>query len=273
MLTPDAIFFGVCLLTGVVSGFVGGLLGLGGGMIIVPVLIFLYDFFFDVPKAAHLAVGTSLSVVLLTSLSASYTHYKKAAVDWSPARLWVIPLIVGSFSAGLLADFFTGRWLTVVVAICMMVFAGIFIFNRRLPAHHPRTPATSGVVAVATAIGLVSGLAGVGGGNLIVPSLIYWLGLSFVFAAALSSLLIIPVAFFGALGFILSGWLEPGRPLYSLGYIHLPATFAIALGAVLFAPAGVKVAYLARDGTLKTIFAVVLMGVSCGLLWSSFRDF
>lgn len=264
-------FFVAILLTGIVSGTLSGMLGIGGGIIIVPVLLFFYSLWPGLLETSYLAVGTSLGAVFLTSLSSSYAHYKRSPIDWSIVRLWVLPLMVGGFVAGQTAALIAEHWLVLFIGILLLVFA-IILASDWQPAPRPHTskPNAFGVNGLAFTVGLISALAGIGGGNIIVPSLIYWFHLSFLYAIAISSVLVVPIALSGAAGFALSGWNALGRPPFSLGYLHLPVIFTVALTAVLFAPLGVKIAYLIHDRLLKIFFGCVLLVTSARLIWLSF---
>ncbi len=250
------------------SGFLGGLLGIGGGVIIVPLLIVLLDLLAFLPAGdvTAVAVATSLACVLFTSLSAAYTQTRAGMVEWAVVRRWTPFLIAGSFGAGWVATALPGLTFRAFIG-AFLLFVAFVMLTRWRPSPH-RQAAGLGLSAVlGSAGGLVSGMAGIGGGNVIVPTLIYF-NVPVHRATATSSTLGVPIALSGTLGYITVG---AGKHLGHgmLGYLYVPGFLAIAATAVLMAPVGVKVAHAVQAQPLRRAFGVLLVVVSTRMLYSA----
>lgn len=265
------VFLALCLLAGSVVGVVGGMLGIGGGVIIVPVLLLLYSFWPELFDISYLAIGTSLGTIFFTSLAASYAQVKRKAVNWAVVRMWVLPVMLGSFSAGHIAKLLPEHWLLGFIAIFLSIVAVILVTDWQ-PKPHRKLPGILPTAGIASAVGLSSGLAGIGGGNVIVPTLLYF-NFPFSGAAAVSSTLGVPIALAGALGFIWVGWSEAGRPAGSLGYVHMPAVAAIAVASMGMASVGVRLAHQVATKSLQKLFAGMLLVTSSRLAWLAYTGF
>ena len=265
------IFLTLCLLAGSVVGVIGGMLGIGGGVIIVPVLLLLYSFSPELLNVAYLAIGTSLGTIFFTSLAASSAQIKRQAVNWAVVRIWVLPVMMGSSSAGYIAKLLPEYWLLGFIAIFLAIMATILATNWQ-PQAHRKLPGILPTAGIASAVGLSSGLAGIGGGNVIVPTLLYF-NFPFSGAAAISSTLGVPIALAGALGFVWVGWSEAGRPVGSLGYVHIPAVAAIAVASMGMASVGVRLAHQIATRLLQRLLAVMLLVTSVRLAWLAYTGF
>lgn len=269
MLEPS-VFFLLCSLTGIAVGLTGGMLGIGGGVIVVPVLLTLYSQQTDIAGGiTNLAVGTSLGSVFFTSLAAGYAHFKKKNIHWPIVRLWMPPVMLGSLSAGYGASLLPAQGLLGFVSFLFLLIAMSILFNwqSRPGRTMPGKPVAAGLGVL---VGLLSGMTGVGGGNFIVPLMIYF-NMLYVKAIALASVLAIPIALTGALGFMWAGWNLQPMPANTLGYVHWPATLAIALTSTLTAPVGVWLSHQAPVLLLRRIFSVFLLVTALRLLWLSFQ--
>lgn len=262
-------FFGCCVAIGAVSGFLGGLLGIGGGVVIVPALIVLFDLagLFDAHSATAIAVATSLSCIVFTSLSAASAQIRAAMVDWDIVRRWSFFVIIGSFLSGSLAAQLPTMAFRGFIGAFLLFVAFVMLTSWKPSAHRTR-PGTGLSALLGTAGGLISGIAGIGGGNVIVPTLIYF-NTPVHRATATSSTLGVPIALAGALGYIISGWGQVEGE-WMLGWVYLPAFFAIMLTAILFAPLGVKVAHRVAPLPLRRVFGGLLILVSGRMLYSAF---
>lgn len=253
---------------GAVSGFLGGLLGIGGGVVIVPALIVLLDLaiLFDPHDATAVAVATSLACIVFTSLSAALTQIRAKMVDWLIVRRWAGFLIVGSFLSGSFAAALPTLLFRGFIG-CFLLFVAFVMLTSWKPSAHRTAPGTGLSALLGIGGGLVSGVAGIGGGNVIVPTLIYF-NTPVHRATATSSTLGVPIALAGALGYIISGWgNEAGS--WMLGWVYLPAFGAIAATSMLFAPIGVKVAHRVAPLPLRRSFGVLLILVSGRMLYSA----
>lgn len=244
---------------GIVGGFVAGLLGVGGGIVVVPVLFHVFTALgVDESVRMHLAVGTSLATIIPTSLRSTFAHRARNAVDGALLRSWA-PYLVGGVIAGiLLASMMGGSGLTLVFAVVALFVAGNFAFGRenwRLAAKPPKGLARAGL---AGGIGLVSTIMGIGGGTLGVPLLtLFDMPIHRAVGTAAGIGLIISVP--GTLGFIVAGWDAAQRPPLSLGYLSLIGFALMTPLMVLAAPWGAALAHRLSRKALKLAFALFLV--------------
>ncbi|MEQ8783549.1 MAG: sulfite exporter TauE/SafE family protein [Roseibium album] len=261
-------FIGSCVGIGALSGFLGGLLGIGGGVVIVPLLIVLLDLLAFLPRddVTAVAVATSLACVLFTSASAAVTQMRARMVDWHIVRRWAPSLILGSYLAGWIA---TALPLLVFRGLIggFLLFVAFVMLTRWRPSAHSQPPGVALSAALGSAGGVISGIAGIGGGNVVVPTLVYF-NVPVHRATATSSTLGVPIALAGTLGYVSVGWgqdLGPGM----IGYLYLPGFLAIVSAAVLMAPVGVKTAHAVPAQPLRRAFGVLLVIVSTRMLYSA----
>lgn len=262
------IFIGACIGVGLVAGFLGGLLGIGGGVVIVPALIVILDSLAILPpvQVTPVAVATSLACVALTSLSAALAQLRAGMVDWAIVRQFAIALVIGGYLAGWVA---TALPLAVFRGFIggFLLFVAFVMLTSWRPAPHRQLPGALGSALIGGAGGLISGIAGIGGGNVIVPTLVYF-NTPLHRATATSSTLGVPVALAGLLGYVSAGWgLELGPSMW--GYVYLPGFAAIVVAAVLAAPLGVRSAHRIAPLPLRRIFGVVLIFMSARMLYSA----
>lgn len=244
--------------TGLISGVLAGLLGVGGGIVIVPVLFWILTLFHFPPAiTSHLAVATSLAVIIPTSISSMRAHNRRGNVDRSLISLWGPTVFTGALIGGIMSKFIPGDGLRLVFGVVGLLVA----VNMTIPKHlviSDHLPKSGWINrAIAAVIGFISSLMGIGGGTLSVPTLA---GFSFPVhkavgtASALGLLIAIP----GVAGFIWSGLDVAGRPPLSLGYVSLPAVAIIAPISFLFAPMGARLAHALNPRYLKLAFAFFL---------------
>jgi uncharacterized membrane protein YfcA len=262
------LFFSSCVAIGAVSGFLGGLLGIGGGVVIVPALIVLFDLadLFGPHNATAIAVATSLACIVFTSISAASAQIRARMVDWDIVKGWAFFLVIGSFLSGSLAAQLPTLVFRGFIGLFLLFVAFVMLTSWKPSAHRTKPgPLLAGLLG--TGGGLVSGIAGIGGGNVIVPTLIYF-NTPVHRATATSSTLGVPIALAGALGYILSGWgQEPAEWMF--GWVYLPAFAAIMVAAITFAPVGVKVAHSVAPLPLRRAFGILLIFVSGRMLYSA----
>lgn len=255
------------LLTGAVAGLLAGMLGVGGGLIIVPILTFIFAASGFAPDyILHLALGTSLATITVTSISSARAHHRHGAVNWEAVRR-IAPgiafgCLVGAWVAAQL-DIRPLKWLFVAFEF----YVGTQMLLRFAPQPHRSFPGMMGMSLMGTAIGLLSSLVGIGGGTLSVPFMLYC-NRSMREAVGTSSAIGLPIAVFGSLGYIASGWhLEP-LPPYSLGLVYLPAAFGIAFVSLFTAPWGAKLAHRLPVALLRKFFAVLLYALGAKMALS-----
>ncbi len=250
----------ILLTVGAVAGTVAGLLGVGGGIVIVPVLFWLVEIgLLDVGEdvAIHFAVSTSLLTIIPTSISSARAHHRKGSIDMEMFRAWAPFIICGALIGGILAANVNATALSGVFGIIAIIVV-LNMLNPK-PIVFANAPPTSFASrsAIAGLIGAFSAMMGIGGGTLSVPIMTL---LSFpvhraVGTAALFGLLI---AVPGILGYAFAGQNIPGLLAYSVGYINLPAAMIISLATFFFAPFGVKIAHRLDARRLRFAFALFL---------------
>ncbi|MEE2944217.1 MAG: sulfite exporter TauE/SafE family protein [Pseudomonadota bacterium] len=258
------------LVTGALAGVLAGLLGVGGGIVIVPVLFLLFDFL-QVPQevAMHLAVGTSLCTIIPTSISSARSHYRRGAIDVSLLKRWAPLIFVGALVGGLLSKVLNAEVLTLIFGFVALAVAINMAIPKTLVVSEALPSGVVGAGAVPVGIGGFSALMGIGGGTLSVPVLS-----AFSFpvhrAVATASAFGLVIAVPAVYGFIWSGLNVDGRPPYSFGYVSVPAAVLIFSVSVLTAPLGSKLAHSLNPARLKLAFALFLFLTALRMLWSVF---
>ena len=257
------------LATGVVSGVMAGLLGIGGGAIIVPVLataLGVMGFAGDVVQ--HVAVGTSLAVIIPTGLASARAHYKRGAVDTKILKLWAPVILVATLAGGLMARWYSGDVLRIVFGVMAIFIAANIVlpFQQRLVGHLHSSPLTHRIFAAI--VGYISALMGVGGGSLSVPTIAAF-GATMHVAVGTGAAIGVFIAVSGTIGFIVSGWGVAGLPPLSIGYVNLIALVLIGVMAALFAPLGAALAHRLQQRTLKLVFAAFLVLVGINMIWKA----
>ena len=263
----DSLFllFLSCLLLGGLIGFMAGLLGIGGGIVAVPVLLYLLPSVgFDAAVLPHVAIATSLAAIILTSMSSALAHHKQGNIPW-PLLKSVLPgLILGSLSAGFISSFLSANLLQTSFAVFVICMAAQMIFPYRVSLVDKQMPSMPILFAVSAVIAIIAALMGIGGGVLLIPFL-SWCGLQMRNAIGFSSASGVFIALFGSVSYVLSGWNVSGLPEWTLGYVYLPALLGIVMISVLIAPLGVKAASIWPTKILRRIFALLLILVGLKL--------
>ncbi len=253
---------------GAFAGILAGLLGVGGGLIIVPVLTFIFTAQ-HLPDAhiLHLALGTSLASIMFTSVSSLRAHHQRGAVDWIVVRRISLGIIVGTFGGSWVAAQLSTRFLKAFFVVFLYYVATQMLLNIK-PKPHRQLPGLTAMFGVGSVIGGVSSLVGIGGGSLSVPFLT-WCNVAIHRAIGTSAAIGFPIAVAGAVGYIVNGLSAP-LPPYSLGFVYLPALAGIATASIVTAPVGAKLAHSLPVDKLKKIFALLLIVMGTKLLWSLF---
>lgn len=258
------------LATGAIAGVLAGLLGVGGGIVIVPVLFWLFDLL-NIPQsvAMHLAVGTSLCTIVPTSISSARSHHRRGAIDIDLLKSWAPLIFLGALIGGVLSKVLASGALTLIFGVIALVVSLNMAWPKTavLAEKLPKGPVGRG--AIPGFIGLFSSLMGIGGGTLSVPVLS-----AFSFpvhrAVGTASAFGLIIAAPAVCGFIWSGWSAPGRPPLSVGYVNLPAAILIFSMSVLTAPLGSRLAHSLNPARLKQAFALFLFLTALRMLWSVF---
>jgi uncharacterized membrane protein YfcA len=252
---------------GLVVGFVAGLLGVGGGLLIVPVLIvLLHAHALGIGIEPQLALGTSLASILFTSLSSVRAHHRHGAVEWPLVRRITPGILLGTLAGAMLAAQMSA-WVLKLFFVVFLFYASLQMWLDFKPAPHRGLPGRTGTTWAGGVIGMVSSWVGIGGGTLSVPFML-WHNVPLHRAVATSAAIGFPIAAAGAVGYVLGGWHVDGRPAGSLGFVYLPALAGIVVGSVLTAPLGARTAHRLPVRPLKRMFALLLMALALRMLWT-----
>ena len=257
----------IYLLMGLFVGFFAGLLGIGGGLILVTLMVYLFTVQgFPADRLLHLALGTSITSIVFTSISSLRAHHKHGAVRWDILRAAVPGLIVGTLLGTVVADQLQSKYLAIFFVIFVYCSA-VQMFADVKPKPTRQLPGKAGVSVVAVIVGIVSSLVGVGGGVMTIP-LMSLCNVPMRQAIGTSAALGLPIAVAGTVGFIVTGLGKDHLPALSLGYVYLPALIGIVIGTFVTVPWGAKMAHSMPVTTLKKIFAVILFILATRMLWS-----
>jgi uncharacterized protein len=257
--------FLIYLLLGAGAGLLAGLFGIGGGLVIVPVLILTFQALgFPLEILVHLAVGTSLATIIPTSISSTLTHHRKGGVNWHWFRLIAPGIVLGALLGAWTASLLSGLALQNIIGTFVLLVAVQMAFNLK-PAPGRGQPPTPVMAAAGGLIGWASAIFGIGGGTLSVPFLT-WCNAVMRQAVGTSAALGFPIAVFGALGNLWAGWQHPELPDWATGYIYWPAFAGIVLASVPFARLGAKLAHFLPELLLKRLFALLLLLVGLRFL-------
>ena len=253
--------------TGAFVGFLAGLLGIGGGMTLVPMLAAMFAAQHFAPDhTVHLALGTGMASVMFTSSASVRTHHRLGGVDWSLVRRMGPAMVAGTLLATALSAWVPQRALALAFAV--------IVYRRRDPdparqeaggrAHAAGTPA---LVAIGLAIGVVCGLVSAGGAFMTVPFMLFC-GVAMTTAIGTGAAMGVPVAIVGTLGYVFSGRHVADLPPLALGFVYGPALLGIVAGSVLTAPIGARAAHRMPVATLRRIFAGLLYVLAAKMLWT-----
>ncbi|MFD2366558.1 sulfite exporter TauE/SafE family protein [Pseudoduganella sp. GCM10020061] len=254
------------LAMGSAGGFAAGLLGIGGGMVLVPFITMIFTARGFPPEVVvHMAIATALATIAFTSLSSVRAHHAHGAVLWRVVALMAPGIVVGSWIGPWIGKQMDTQLLALVFALFVAFSATQMLLNKK-PHASRELPGKAGMFGAGAVIGTVSGIVGAGGGFLSVPFM-SWCNVRIHNAVATSAALGFPIALSGTLANIAYGWNEPGLPAYSLGFIYLPALFVIALASVTFAPLGARAAHRMPVQKLKRIFAMLLYALAAYMAW------
>jgi len=263
------------LIAGACAGLLSGLFGVGGGVIIVSILSFIFTGL-QFPEASimHLALGTSLATIIFTSISSALAHHKKANVDWAVFRQIAPAVVIGTLLGSLIAAQLHSIWLKgifsaflISIAIQLLLTSG----KKKTVSHEPKPPNLAMNSIAGLLIGIVSSLVGIGGGTLSVPYLTYSRA-DIRRAIGTSAAIGLPIAIAGTIGFIVTGLMaetsvQSVLPQYSIGYVYLPAFIGISITSIFTAPLGTSIAQRLPTSVLKRLFALLLFFVGIKMLW------
>jgi uncharacterized protein len=251
---------------GIVAGTLAGLLGVGGGLIIVPALVYLFDAQGYAPEATvHLALGTSLGTIVFTSISSTRAHHQRGAVDWRIVGRIAPGILAGTFLGGVFAAHLATAALKAVFALFLAAVA-VQMLSGAKPRPSRTFPGIYGSTLAGLGIGGISGLVGIGGGSMSVP-LMLWCNVEARRAVGTSAAIGFPIAVSGAISYGFNGLGASTGVAHTIGYLHLPALATVAALSMLTAPLGARLASSIEPAKLKRGFACLLVVMSCKMLW------
>jgi uncharacterized membrane protein YfcA len=258
------------LLLGLVAGFCAGLFGIGGGLIIVPALVYLFQSQLAGPQlpGAHLmqtVIGTSLATVIPTALASTWAHHRHGAVAWPLVRRLAPGIVAGTAGGAVIADLIGSNTLRSFFAVFLFA-AALYMAFGGLPSGGRALPGRAGMTAAGAVIGAISALVGIGGGTLTTPFLA-WCRVELRRAVATSAACGLPIALTGTATYLIAGLDAGGLPPGSGGYIYWPAAAAVAATSIFTAPLGARLTHRLPVKWLRRLFAGLLAMVALRLLW------
>jgi uncharacterized membrane protein YfcA len=262
----DGALLAELLVLGIATGFLAGLLGIGGGMLMVPIMTLLLTH--EGLPAQHvvkMAIATSLATICFTSVASVRSHHARGAVRWDVVKLLAPGIVIGSLAGAQLTKALPSAVLAVLFAV-FVAFSGTQMLLDRKPKPTRQLPQGAGMLGSGAGIGVLSALVGAGGGFISVPFM-EWCNVPIHNAVATSAALGFPIALAGTVGYIVAGWSLPEMPPGALGYIYMPALVALAAASVVTAPLGAHVAHGLDMRQLKRVFAILLYVLAAYMLW------
>jgi len=252
---------------GVVVGFAAGLLGIGGGAVMVPLLVLVFGAH-GLPEAhiVHLALGTAIAAMVFTSVSSMRAHHAHGAVDWDIARAMSPGMLTGSFAAALAAGWIPTRPLALMFT-ALVFYAATQILLDLKPASERDLPGPAGLFGAGAVIGAISSLLAAGGAFMTIPFLA-WCKVPLRRAIGTAAANGLPIAIAGTAGYVLHGLRVPGLPPASFGFVYLPALALVVATSMLAAPLGARLAHRLPVRRLRTIFALLLYAFALRMLAS-----
>ena len=250
-------WLGYYLALGAFVGFFAGMLGIGGGGVMVPLLVWLLEAQ-GMPRdtVLHLSVGTSMATILFTSASSVRAHSARGAVRWDIAWRMTPGILIGGLVGSAIANVIPTVLFAALFTVMVYAASGNMLIDRK-PTPSRTGPGPIGASAVGFGISAVSAFAAIGGAFITVPFMLYC-NVPMMQAIGTAAVVGFPIALAGTVGFIVGGWGSPVLPAWSLGYVYLPALAGITVASVLFAPLGAMAAHKLPTKILKRIFAVLL---------------
>jgi len=259
---PWAAYLGI----GALVGFAAGLLGIGGGVVMVPLLVLVFTAQGLPPDhVLHVALGTAMAAMVFTSVASMRAHHAHGAVDWRIARAMSPGILAGSFAAALVAGLIPTRPLALLFT-AFVFYAATQILLDLKPSSTRELPGTGGIFAAGAVIGAVSSLLAAGGAFLTIPFLA-WCKVPLRRAIGTAAANGFPIAVAGTVGYMLHGMRVPGLPAPSIGYVYLPALAVVVVTSMLAAPLGARLAHRLPIKQLRTLFALLLYGFAVRMLF------
>jgi len=261
-------WYAAYLALGAVAGFFAGLFGIGGGLILVPALLFMFEAqHFPVDTVMHVTLGTCMATILFTSLASSRAHHQHGAVNWQVVRRITPGILLGTAFGALIADAISGRGLGICFAI-FIYFSAVQILLDLRPHAARQLPGLAGMSLMGTFTGVICSLVSIGGGALIVPYLVRC-NVTLRHAIGTAAAIGFPVALGGTLGYVFTGLNQSALPPESAGYVYLPAMLWVSLTSVLTAPLGAKAAHRWHLKWVRRGFACLLLILATKMIFKA----
>lgn len=252
-------------LLGAIAGTSAGLLGIGGGLIMVPALLMIFpEIGINGDHMVHMAIGTSLGAIVFSSISSVYSHHRHGGVMWGLFAKVAPGVVLGAVLGSAIAHYLPGDILKRIFGSLEILIA-IHMGIGRQPAPSRQLPSIVPLGGFSVVVGSIASIMGMGGGAMTTPFFM-WCNVAARNAIATSAAIGLPTAISGSIGYIFTGWGQQGLPSWSFGYVYLPALLGIVLFSMGFAPIGAWLAHRLPAKTLKRIFAFVLMGLGLNML-------
>jgi uncharacterized protein len=255
-------FWLIYLAVGLFVGFFTGLLGIGGGTVIVPILSLIFAAKgFPADHVIHMALGTSLASIIIGSFASAREHHAHAAVDWSLVKRLAPGIVAGTLSGAVFAHFVAVAFLKAffVGLVCFVAFQ--MVVGVKAKPLRTTLPGTAGILVFGYFMGFVSSLAGIGGAVLTI-SFLMMCSVGMHQAIGTAAAVGIPIAIAGTVGFIITGLMDASLPPGSIGYVYLPAWFGISVASYFIAPYGARLAHRMPVDVMKKIFMVFIVALA-----------
>ncbi len=261
------------IIGGALTGFLAGLLGIGGGLVVVPFLAFFLPFVHIAPNyVMHVAIASSLAIIVVTSFSSAYSHQRHGGIRWDLVRKIVLGCLIGALFGSQIADFLPSGILRIIFGIFVFIMAYRLLTPQRGSGKAIALPSQIGFAVSGLTIGTFCTILGTGGGSLLVPFFSFF-GISMRNAVATSAACGFPIAVAGVVGLMFAGHATALNIPYTTGYVYWPAVGAMVVPSIIFAPIGAKLANKLPTQSLKKIFGVFLIFVGIDMLHQSVLTF
>lgn len=254
------------LAIGGLVGMFAGMLGVGGGLLIIPTLTFAFEAQgFPREHVLHVAIGTAMASIMFTSLASTRAHALRQSVRWDIARMMTPGILIGGLAGATLARFIPTRMLALYFAIFVLYLAVTMVLGRR-PTRPREPPESAGIFAASFAISGLCSLLAMGGAVMTVPFMLRW-RIPMIHAIGTAAAVGFPIALGGTVGYIMNGW-GLALPRWSIGFVYVPALVALTVASVLAAPLGAHIAHRVPDKVLQLIFSGLLLVLAGHMLLS-----
>ncbi len=254
--------FAIYGLIGAIVGVLAGMLGIGGGIVIVPILLMTFNYEGISPEIAmYLAIGTSLASIIFTGISSAFSHHRYANIVWSIVKMVTPGILIGSYVGSFFASEIPTKYLQILFSL-FLFFVSIQMLSGKQPKASAHMPGFFGMILAGIVVGIVASLVGIGGGVLSVPFMLYH-NIDMRKAIGTSAAIGIPIALSGSFGYFINGLGVADLPQYAAGYIYLPALGGIVLLSIFTAPLGVRLAQVLPIAQVRKYFAlfVIIVGI------------